>query len=338
MSMDAQAVTGVARYGVERNPFFPQPLDPMNGSDEIGRDLGNLLGLEAVEAYIDRAAQAGETAFVLVQGRGGSGRTSICRHLLRYHCAAKGIDPDRFLIPTVEPGLGQDQIAILRCWIISLLNLVRRKAFPLGDSLKGELERAGQQDIQTFGVWAGGLLGETAETLTTSGSGYGVLFEGVKSYELIRLAHAAFGDSGALVVFSMLDYPRTHDSVRGQWERDRPHGTAVEGGHYPILQLTPVGGGEGARDFVDFHWRRARADVEAPFDPEGLVEAFADRDRPAGRIAALAHRLLDRKATAAGPGPIWPDGRADLLLGRDYLLSELPVIDQDLPEPFDRDA
>lgn len=333
MSMPAVA-TGLARYGLHRNPYQRRPLDPLTKQQKLELPIGVVGGLRSVEDYITRAIEAQETAFVLVQGKSGTGRTSICNHLLRHHCDERGIDTAKFVVPKQQYS-GQDSFDIFKSWIVSLYGrLQRAKLTPLGHEgidLDAELSSAQALDPSMYALRASAMLAAAADVLDTKSAGFGVCFENVKEYDLVTAVFEAFAEARTLVLMTVLDYPRTRGSIRALYERHPVEASSVQGSHYPTLDLEPIRG-EVARDLIQFHWRCAAPGVESPFSDLGVAEAFDDQSRPAGRVVALTQGMLDTHAGTIEPGPSWPEDRDNLTFTRERLGRLLPIVSALLPE------
>ncbi len=337
MSMGS-TFTGLARYGLSENPYRVAPLDPLRNGHELSERIGIIGGLKSVESYIEHAAQAGETAFVLVQGKGGTGRTSVCNHLLRHHCAARQVEPARFVVPDSRfKGQGQDSFDIFKCWLIALHGKLKRaKLTPLGEdfpSLEEDLSTVGNLQREVFPTQVAQSLGDLAEVLDAKSAAFGACFENVRDFSLVNAAFEAFVEARTLVLFTILDYPRRRDGISVLYESHNPEARSIDG-HYPILKLETIRG-EIAKELVQFHWKRAKPNIESPFDDAGLVEVFDDQSRPAGRVVLLTQGALESHAQKVSPGPVWPADRENLAFERNRLCELIPRIDRDLPEPFD---
>lgn len=330
-------VTGIERYGLQRNPYRGKPIDPLRTQQQLSGPIGVAGGLSEVEAYIERAAAHGETAFVLVQGKSGTGRTSVCNHLFRHHCAARGIDPSKLAVPKPKT-VSQDSFEICRRWIIALYKELRRLGLtPLGQEypeLEQQLATSAHLTQGLYAVQATESMANLAEVLDAKSAGIGACFENVKDFDLISAAFDVFAEARALVLFTVLDYPRTRDGISVLFEGHNPDAEAVEGGHYPILSLETIRG-VAARDLVQFHWRSARPGVESPFDDDALVEVFDDHSRPAARIVLVTKEVLESHVATLGPGPVWPQAREQLAFESDRLKELVPRIDKVLPVGFD---
>lgn len=333
---------GLARYGLAADAYRPKPLDPLRSDRLLDCIAGMTRRLKETEEYIDRAAAAHEPAFVLIKGKGGTGRTSLCNHLLARHCQALGIECEKYLVPDAKlKGQGQDPLVIFKRWLIRLRNsVVEARLGKLGefeginvDAEIKELRDAGN-DLATFGTEASLPMSVLTRVLESKDAGLGVLFDGVKDYGLLSLAFEAFADARTLVVATVLDYPRSHRGVTESFERRRPEGQALQAQRYPVLNLDPIAGTE-ARDLVQFHWDVEKPGVDSPFDAAGLERSFADKRRPAGRILTLTSKVMENHAHSAGPGPAWPADRDRLFFTEDMLARRVPEADDAVPEQME---
>jgi hypothetical protein len=125
--------SGIARYGLQSNPYTPRPLDPLTREDRLHKVIWGLNALVDAENYVERAVELEEAAFVLVSGRSGTGRTSVANHLFRHYRDKRGIGAaTRFIVPKSRYS-GQDPFDIFRQWVASLYaKLTREGLTPLG--------------------------------------------------------------------------------------------------------------------------------------------------------------------------------------------------------------
>jgi hypothetical protein len=298
---------GIKRYGLDVNPYVPRALDPLRRPNDAAL-LTGLDRLEDVRQYITRAADARETAYVLVTGRSGVGRTSVANHLLahfRDHCE---VPAEKFVVPHIRIK-GHDDNLILRNWLKKLHGeLQLRQLTPISD---GGIElddaiRTGEElnDVATYQTTAALWMRTLSDVLAAKGAGFAVCLENLESYDLIDAALTIFEEAATLVVLTALDYAETRESIRERFLQHSPVGHAQNGPSYPVVELEPLRGGD-AMELIQTRWRSATTLV-SPFDDDGLAQAFDDKLRPAGRVLRLTQEVLDFKTEAAGEGPLWP--------------------------------
>jgi hypothetical protein len=338
---------GLGRYGLQANPYVAAtaPLDPLRTGRVLSRRIDGITrDLHEIEGYIDRAVEFEEPAFVLIQGKSGTGRTSVCNHLLRHHCNALRVQPARYLVPATElAGQGQDPFAIFKRWLILLRGDIPRAGLEQlgkyrGADLDGELRDLPRvaTDLDTFATEARLLMSAVTTVLKSKSAGLGVCFEGVKDYGLLNIAFEAFADAQTLVVATILDYPSRRTGVTQNFRARAVSGLAVEDLNYPVLNLDKITGEE-AKDLIQFHWEEAADGVDSPFEDAGLVASFGDKPRPAGRVLKVTSKVLNFHAESVGPGPAWPEDRQTLFFAHDTLARLVPLIDDAVPEPVEED-
>jgi len=326
---------GIARYGLEKNPYTPAPLDPLRREDRLHKHLRGVGALSEVETYIERAVGAGEPAFVLVSGRSGTGRTSVANHLLRHYwdkCLVA--DKKRFIVPTISYS-GENPFEILTSWITNLyVKLKRAKLTPLGSEgfdFDDELTRVEELPPNTYTAYLVELLPDLADVLESKGAAFGVCFENLQDNGLAKAAFATFAHTRTLVVLTALDYARGESSIHELFQRRDPTTSSSVNGRYPVLELDPIRG-QDAKELVQYHWARAKPQVESPFDPIGLEKAFDDRVRTAGRVLQMTGHMLASHAASVGVGPMWPDARKELEFRGDRLEDLRDLADEWVPE------
>jgi hypothetical protein len=110
---------GIARYGFDTNPFINGgALDPLANSEDAEL-LDGIPGLAEAEALIDRCRAKGQTAYVLVSGKRGAGRTSVCNRLLAHYRAELDFSPEHFIVPEREFS-GEDHHFVWLSWMTSM--------------------------------------------------------------------------------------------------------------------------------------------------------------------------------------------------------------------------
>ena len=89
--------TGLARYGLEQNPFLYGELNALR--DEVAeRLLARVDGfqvIDTIDAKVDAAVAKNQPLFVMVAGGEGSGRTSLVYWLLWTYAKHRGIERER---------------------------------------------------------------------------------------------------------------------------------------------------------------------------------------------------------------------------------------------------
>jgi hypothetical protein len=326
--------SGIARYGLQSNPYTPRALDPLTREEQLHKVIWGVHALAEAENYVERAVELEEAAFVLVSGRSGTGRTSVANHLLRHYRDKREIaDTTRFIVPRSRYS-GQDPFDIFKKWVTSLYaKLTAGGLTPLGaEGFDLDQELATRQNLQedTYATHLSVLLSQLAAVLQVKEAAFGVCFENVKDYRLVDASFEAFGETQTLVVLTVLDYPRTDDSIRVLFERHVPE-TGLGSRGYPVVELEPIRG-RSAKELVQHRWSCAQPDVESPFDGTGLEQAFDDRLRTAGRVLQLTEHVLNWHAATVGEGPLWPDAREQLAFECDLLRRLMPEVDRSLPE------
>jgi hypothetical protein len=323
---DEIIVKGIQRYGLRAMPYKRRrKLDPEHDTSLCV--LAGMKKVEDVKAYIAAAADADEPAFVMVSGKSGAGRTSVCNHLLATYRAARGIPSENFAVPRMKVA-GDDDYVVMKNWITALYGDLqfRPGLTPLG--------KAGAVDLDVALDTLDGLMRETyrtkaaiwmkltAQTLARGNkpAGFGVCLEDVPSFLTVEAAVSIFESVPTLVLFTVFDHQQ---GVRDQFEALQVNTTTLPPAidSYPVLQLYDIAG-QDAEELIQSRW--PDESKPSPFDGAQLASAFVT-PRSAGRIMVLTGRLLERKA--AHPGPKWPTAE-ELRFAPDGLPDEVADLDQ----------
>ena len=108
--MADDAVTGLKRYGLLPNPYLRR-----RNLDASLCVLAGLQSIQDLKGYIAEAAAESEPAFAMVSGGSGSGRTSVCNHLLATYRDACRLAPEKFVVPRIGVA-GDDDFDVLANW------------------------------------------------------------------------------------------------------------------------------------------------------------------------------------------------------------------------------
>lgn len=107
-------------YGVSANPYDLGELDPLSQSTHTHFFVPSpsFANLDPVDRVIDKAIGQKRCAVFVVEGKKGSGRSSITNYILSRYRERRGIKPERFLIPDADPH--NDAFEFLMEWIEAL--------------------------------------------------------------------------------------------------------------------------------------------------------------------------------------------------------------------------
>ncbi len=344
--MPGPDVSGRARYGLTVKAYDPKvPLDPLACPTDSDLLVG-YEGLTEVELYIDRAIELCEPAFVMVAGIKGTGRTSVCNHLLRHYRdeRKRRADPDvlpldePFKLVVPEPAYpGADGFGYFSNWLqIMYYNLAAKGLTPLGNEaidLDGELKGDPLPVEKLYLSKAQVILTQTSRVLAGKGAGFAVRLEDPPQ-DLIKPTFAICDQAETITLVTVLDAIEAPGTGEQQSDllkdlfrsRPRSHESARERGGYPILELGPVRGKQ-ARDIIERRWKAGRTGVRLPFDNDGLVDTFDRRHRPAARIVLMTSEMFDMKLAEAWDGPAWPDDEK-LFFSAEQIPRYVEVIDR----------
>ena len=322
-------LAGWERYGLTANPYRRGPLDaaggrdaehslcPVDGFRQVAR-----LDLQIAAAVADR-----RPCFFLVQGRSGSGRTSVANHLLARYRWLRDLQPDRLAF-IAEDRLDHHTVALLRKMVLDVYNAIDDRRW----SLDGPLE-------QRLLDWAQATLDELvrphfrilmrqvtrALAVLEPAAGFGILIEDVPAFEVIDAVLEVFADAETMVVFTVEDYSRAQvEVVRPYVDRER---VGLQRARETVVELDSIYGSE-VRDLVLHWWRMACRAAGHPFADSAIEEALGERPRTVGKVMSLMAAVLERRVLAIGAGPPWPDDRSLELTSR-VLMQEIAQLGPD---------
>ncbi len=298
----------MARYRLPANPYFPKALDLLNDTDDSKLLLRQLVSdLQQAQGYVERAADLGETAFVLVTGGRGTGRTTISNHLLAAYRTRREIEPNKFFVPQRQCK-GRDDHAIVINWFQSLYwalradpaqeLTVKEHTLDIDDVL---LNGTNVQNPHFYRVNANALMKHATRILRDAhGAGFGVCLEMVEGEDVVNAVFDVFQDAETLVVLSPADTESSRMEVEKAFS-DRPtSGQAVTDAAYPSIKLGPIAG-EDAKSLIELRWRAATEEhkrLELPFAAEGVIAAFDAKPRTPGRVLELTAGPADEGSHA----------------------------------------
>lgn len=322
---DPPSLSGLQRYGISVSPFDrSRPLDPLRRLEDapllVGRER-----LDAIEAYIDAAVDADQTAYIMVAGLNGTGRTSVCNHLLEHYRRKQGVS--KLLVP--EPNYeGRDPYVYYVKWLDELYGEAQMAGLvPLGAE-PVDLDVEFNDPIPNGNVYeskARRLMRAAAPAFAAKDARFAVCIEDPVNYEVVRAAFGIFEQAATIVLVTALDPFEGHHPHKQLFRKRPPKSDTLSNHGYPVVELELVRGPE-ARDLVERRWESCRTGHPSPFDSDGLVDTFDRRHRTAGRVVVLSHKMLSYKAASAGHGPPWPTD--DLRLRRDQILELVTQIDR----------
>jgi hypothetical protein len=143
------------------------------------------------------------------------------------------------------------------------------------------------------------------------------IFEHGKGRGLVQLVQDAFKSTRAIVVITVDASQDARDVLDGIDEILPPDAGL-------LLRLGLVKGDE-VGTIIDKRWRHHRPEVESPFDPAGVADAF-HRPRPIARTVTLLSKMLALQQKYFENHPPWPESR-NLFLNAADMRALLGVID-----------
>jgi hypothetical protein len=307
-------------YGLtDRNPYQTRPLDPYRRPTDrdcwidIGfATLGHILG------RLQSAAQKEEPAFVVIEGREDTGRTSVANYLLDKYFEFRGVG-DRHVIAHVDVG-DYDEYSWALTAMVDLQNEVEAKGLQLARELTDTLNRIEQIPVAAYKQRFQGI----ARTLSVQlkkldePHAFGVLFEKVFKPEFIAAAQIIFQKSPALITF-------THDTYKHALTAASPSlDQARFDEEVEIVRLGCLTGSQVCA-LADGRWKKA-SELDFPFDANGLGELFHDKSEPIKKVMGWLEELLNYKLNLARNEKVpWPDNKG-LEMDDLWLTATFPLI------------
>jgi hypothetical protein len=322
---------GIARYGLDTNPYNPRPLALLEECDDHCLLLEDLVDdLKDAREYVERAAAVPEPAFVLVTGGGGTGRTTVCNYLLASYRDKRGIAAAKFITPDSEYK-GRDPQALLQQWMNDLYWALRPgyAVKEAGSDLDDVLQNAtGLDNPITYQANARNVLSNAARILFTAyGVAFGVRVERVEGEDIVNTMLKVFETTQTLVVLTPHAQESNRVEVEKAFKSRAPKGTAATEPHYPVVSLGTVGG-EKAKRLIEKRWKAATESDDHPFAEAGVLKAFEAKARPPARVLELTAGVLETKAKSLPSGDVWPDARPELEIVEEVFVDLLKLIEK----------
>jgi len=334
---------GLERYNLTENPYANRELNPLKRQEDLERiaRVDSFSLLEQVDVYLDARVQAGEPAFLVVNGRNGSGRSSVANYILARYRQLRGIDPQHFVVPNSGP-LHDDPFGIYKNWALYLYDVLDEQNLELDDAVEQELITLPTAvDRETLPPRFMTLMRRVSRTLGAAmpPAGFGICLEDVTSLPIITTGKTIFQRAQTVCVFTTLSYEsimRATGNALAGGGRELP-GFHLLGSREGSAGSVPAGGGrELPGELIDLNPLKGK-DVEAvirirwngtlphPFDANGTgIEDAFPVARPIGQVLHAAATLLDDKVRTSPLGPPWPAAQ-ELGFGHDDLVQEVPI-------------
>jgi hypothetical protein len=306
---------GLARYGFDDNPYRHQ-LNPINepaDRDRFARVANYGQVLDAIDALVNKSVVAKEPGYLLISGGSGSGRTAVARYALAKYREARGIAPERFLIP--EKTLNHSAVDVFAEWMIELGALVEERQIDIGD-VATKLE-AGVIGTIPRNVMNSGLnrtARSVAATLqaTPRPAGFGVLLRAIPDLGLFTAALEIFKSAPTIVVAT------ASNTLAGDVDREM---TGFKHSLNPIHSVDVPA-------IVTKRWKDfASADTPSPFNDAGLSAAFA-MSYPIEQVLLIVGQVLESRLASFPDGSKWPDA-PELVLDEGYIVRQVGVLLRD---------
>src|SRR5688572_22723521 len=194
----------LARYGLEKNPFYHQ-LNPLENALDVQRfapvaSFGQVLG--DINAAIADAIEMEEGVFFLITGGSGSGRTAVANYALARYRDARQVAAKDFIV--IAPAANNSPGHVLRQALNNLSVLLQKRGLnvpkDLIKALRNESTGTFSSDVLVSAL--GNLALEVADALKKNNptSAFGVFIKGIPDASIFTAAHGSFQMAETIVV------------------------------------------------------------------------------------------------------------------------------------------
>lgn len=316
---------GLARYGLNRNPYFNNSaLDPLLSPDdrEMLVEVDGFERITNVNEHIKNAIKNKKTPFFMITGKSGTGRSSLSNYILRQYCEAVRIHPENLIIPHREYR-GYDKIYTIKKWFGYLRAALNDKKIPLNKEIKEDFQTYLADTVEAtlepnFLDIANRISAELA--IAPHNRGFACCLEDVEDFTIIDAALNIFSGVPTICVFTVQDYS---DQQRGIIAPFREKCKKLTGSD--ILELTQLSSSE-ARELVASVWTKC-SELENPFDLDCIEKVFRGKHRSIGLTLTVMAKLIDHKLAHHPDGNAWPDA-TELAFTCDQLRGLVPLLEE----------
>ncbi|MBI4877223.1 MAG: ATP-binding protein [Acidobacteria bacterium] len=310
----------LAKYNVPRNPFEPVPLNPVDNADD-GRMLVPVDGfanLDPLDAAFQSASDRGGPVFVMVVGASGSGRSSLANCVVARYRDHRHVSQDRFLWVDLRVE-NHNAHEHFRAALVDLEAQLDEKGLGMTDALRAEFQQcqqaamdlAGERRLKNLFRHISTDLGKAAEPVA-----FGLCFDKLLSYDLIRIAFSVLENARAVCVFTVDDYGAKKIELIEPFRDAAPPNASKT-----LLQLGLISGAE-IRRLIEDRWNfvnRNRDPIPPnPFPPQDVEQILGGLPRTVGRVLRMTGQMIERRAQAVDDAQPWP-GNSQLGFSRQQL-------------------
>ena len=293
------------KYQLESNPYRSGPLNPLKDPPGSRKPIESepFLDNDAIDRILRQSTSSRRSALFVVVGRRGSGRTTVANHILHRYVSERKINCKRFCVPDI-PGRTESLAHDMRSWAILLRAWLRKNA-KVDDFVLNDLKE--KIDPGTLLVEYQTRISAVADSLDREEhpTGFGALFEDVRTVERIADLREIFAESRTLVVCT---------APLSLIEGNRPRGrrwilpSTADDDTQDVIELQDI--------YKEYVYLVATERWNAPTPPppfakQGIQDAFS-RNRPIGTVLAMLAQMLDHKHSTSDEGAVWPDQRLKL--------------------------
>lgn len=301
---------GLARYGVQVNPFRTDELNPLlHGSvpDLLARVDGFRM-VDVIGARVRTTAERRRPVFLMVAGGSGSGRTSVANHVLACYAHHRGLCPGRLIVPSTRIPYQKPE-PVFKKWVGFLRNQVRSLRVDIPDDLARDIASLSQRSPDTPDFQD--VVRRMSDLLHNNQAAFAMVLEDVESYEVVAAALEIFDAVPTICIFTALNYQT------GRARVIRPFDVASRNSDNQwLIELSKLGGAE-ARQLVAHRWESV-SQATAPLDLQGVQEVFSDKARATVKVLSFVGVVLEQKLADKGEGDEWPAAQ-DLFISADEL-------------------
>lgn len=309
-------------YGIPQghNPYTRQALNPLKEPTHLQLVLRvqPFDVLDQVDVYLQQCIQDNRTAFVLVTGESGTGRSSIANTILASYRNQLIEDSNqrssRFFLPDM-PALNEDPFSVYAKWVYNLRNALyfRRHLLNPPASFFADIDTVyAARTSDDYDSKFQQFLGDISFLLSNQPepAGFGLLMEGVPNPKFIASAREMFQYARAVCVLTV---PSIQPEVVSAFNNAFPDLEAC------LVRLAGLQG-QVIIELLKARWNGANS---YPFNDAGVQQAFK-QPFPIAKVLYIVSSLLDIRAREKRDGPPWPGNPAlcfthdDLVWGIEY--------------------